>query len=50
MQSVTATWVSGGLTQVVTTVQRPEEELTEWAARHRDAVDALLALFPIDPR
>ena len=48
MQSVTTTWVSDGATQSVTTPRRENEDATAWAARHKEAVDALQALFPVD--
>lgn len=49
VQTMTSSWVSGGITQSVSTPVRADETPADQAARHKAAVDALLALFPKDP-
>lgn len=50
MQTVTTTWTSGGAQQTVTTPRQEDESTEDWVARHRDAVVAMQAAFPPDPR
>lgn len=50
MQSFKATWKDAdGLEHCVTTPRNEGEELPLWADRHREAVDALKAVFPPKP-
>lgn len=52
MEPATATWLSGGITISVTTVQNvstdPPESEDAWAARHKARVAAMLKVFPKD--
>ncbi len=49
MQKQTTTWVSGGATHTTSTPRLEGEQVAAWAARHKEAVDAFQAAFPIDP-
>jgi hypothetical protein len=50
MSSVTTTWKSNGLTVAVTTPKRDGETAAQWAARHKEDVEAMLVAFPKDPQ
>lgn len=50
MQSITSTWLSGGVTHAVTTPQDPGETVEAWIARHAEAVAAAQAVWPVDPK
>ena len=45
---VTAEWKSGGITTVVTTTRDDGESAADFAAKHREAVDAMKIEFPVD--
>ena len=49
MTTMTSSWTSGGIVRTVTTTRRDGESAEDFAARHRDEVEAMLALFPKDP-
>lgn len=49
MQKLEASWPSGGMQHTVTTPRLEGEEVAAWAARHKEAVDALKVHFPIEP-
>ncbi len=49
MTTMTSSWTSGGIVRTVVTTRREDESAEDWAARHRDEVEAMLALFPKDP-
>jgi hypothetical protein len=46
MQTATTTWTSGTTTHTVATPRGDSETAAAWAARHKEAVDAMQALFP----
>jgi hypothetical protein len=46
MQTATTTWTSGTTTHTVSTPRGDSESATAWAARHKEGVDAMQALFP----
>ena len=48
MQTATNEWMSGGMKTTVTTTKMSGETADEFAARHREQVNAMLRLFPKD--
>jgi hypothetical protein len=48
MQTTTTTWTSDGMTHTVSTPRNDGETVTAWVARHKEAVDALKAIYPPD--
>lgn len=48
MQTATTSWTSSGKTVSVTTTRKENETATAFATRHKEAVDAMLALYPKD--
>lgn len=46
MQTATNSWVSGGMTVTVTTTRNSGESAGDFADRHKEAVDAMLAKYP----
>lgn len=49
MQKQTSTWVSEGITHTLTTPRLEGEDPAAWVARHKEALDAMKAAFPVDP-
>jgi hypothetical protein len=47
-QTMTTEWTSSGLKQSVTTTRGASESAGDFADRHKEAVDALLAKYPKD--
>lgn len=46
MQTAEASWVSGGITITVKTTRNSGESAGDFADRHKEAVDAMLAKYP----
>lgn len=47
-QTTTTEWISGGLKCSVTTTRGASESAGDFADRHKEAVDAMLAKYPKD--
>lgn len=47
-QTTTTEWLSGGLKVSVTTTRGASESASDFADRHKEGVDALLAKYPKD--
>lgn len=48
MQTITAEWVSDGVTITISTTRTEGEDTQGWLNRHKTAVDAAKVLYPPD--
>jgi hypothetical protein len=46
MQTMTSTWTSGTTSHTVSTPRGDGQTVAAWAAAHKEALDAMQALFP----
>jgi len=49
MQTVSSTWKSEGITMTLNTPRKENEAAAAHMARHKEALDAAKAVFPVDP-
>jgi len=48
-QTISSSWVSGGITHTITTPKNPGESDGDWLTRHDSAVRAAKVIYPPDP-
>lgn len=49
MQTLTSTWLSGGVNQSITSTREEGESTQDFILRHKEALDAAVETWPVDP-